>query len=135
MPAPSKFRTPVYHTCDVRGGTTMKTKTTRRVSRATCRFYGALLAACVSTASVPAHAQTYPSKTCRCIVPLAPGVPIDILARTMAQKMTEGFMQTVIVDNRTGAGGTIGTDIAAKSPPDGYTILLIAVATYTINAN
>src|SRR6185436_8149833 len=52
-----------------------------------------------------------------------------------AQKMTEGLKQTVVVDNRTGAGGTIGTDIAAKSPPDGYTMLLIAAATYTINAN
>jgi tripartite-type tricarboxylate transporter receptor subunit TctC len=71
----------------------------------------------------------------RLIVPLAPGGPSDILARTMAQKMTGGLGQPVVVDNRTGAGGTIGTEIAAKSPADGYTMLLIAVATYTINAN
>jgi tripartite-type tricarboxylate transporter receptor subunit TctC len=83
-----------------------------------------------------AHAQAnYPAKPIRLIVPLAPGGPSDILARTMAQKMTEGLKQTVVVDNRTGAGGTIGTDIAAKSPPDGYTILLVASATYAINAN
>ena len=68
-------------------------------------------------------------------MPLAPGGPSDILARTMAQKMTGGLGQPVVVDNRTGAGGTIGTDIAAKSPADGYTMLLIAAATYTINAN
>ncbi len=79
--------------------------------------------------------QAYPTKVIRLIVPLAPGGPSDILARTMAQKMTEGLKQTVVVDNRTGAGGVIGTDLAAKSPPDGYTLLLVAAATYTINAN
>jgi tripartite-type tricarboxylate transporter receptor subunit TctC len=83
-----------------------------------------------------AQAQSpYPTKPIRLVVPLAPGGPSDILARAMAQKMTEGLKQTVIVDNRTGAGGIIGTDIAAKSPPDGYTMLLVAAATYTINAN
>ena len=79
--------------------------------------------------------QNYPTRTIRLIVPLAPGGPSDILARTMAQKMSESMKQTVVVDNRTGAGGTIGTDIAAKSPADGYNLLLIAAATYTINAN
>ncbi len=93
------------------------------------------MAALLGASMTPAHAQGYPSKPVRLIVPLAPGGPSDILARTMAQKMAEGFKQTVVVDNRTGAGGTIGTDIAAKSPPDGYAILLIAVATYTINAS
>src|SRR6187397_650575 len=79
--------------------------------------------------------QAYPFKPIRLIAPLAPGGPSDILARTMAQKMSESMKQTVVVDNRTGAGGTIGTDIAAKSPADGYNLLLIAAATYTINAN
>lgn len=83
-----------------------------------------------------AHAQSnYPVKPIRLVVPLAPGGPSDILARAMAVKMTEGLKQTVVVDNRTGAGGVIGTDIAAKSPPDGYTLLLVAAATFTINAN
>jgi tripartite-type tricarboxylate transporter receptor subunit TctC len=83
-----------------------------------------------------AQAQSpYPTKPIRLVVPLAPGGPSDILARAMAQKMTERLKQTVVVDNRTGAGGIIGTDIAAKSPPDGYTMLLVAAATYTINAN
>src|SRR6185295_14838021 len=96
----------------------------------------ALLAACLAATAPGVHAQqNYPVKPIRLIVPLAPGGPSDILARTMAQKMTESMKQTVVVDNRTGAGGTIGTDIAAKAPADGYNLLLIAAATYTINAN
>lgn len=78
--------------------------------------------------------QAYPARPIRLIVPLAPGGPSDILARTMAQKLTEAMKQTVFVENRTGAGGTIGTEIAARSSPDGYNMLLIAVASYTINA-
>src|SRR5688572_20247538 len=85
--------------------------------------------------ATPLSAQTYPVKPIRLIVPLAPGGPSDILARAMAQKLTESMKQTVVVDNRTGAAGTIGTDIASKAPADGYNLLLIAVATYTINAN
>ncbi len=91
---------------------------------------GALVACNAALAQAP-----YPSKAIRLIVPLAPGGPSDILARAMAAKMTEGLKQTVVVDNRTGAGGTIGTDMAAKAAPDGYTMLLVAAATYTINAN
>ncbi len=101
------------------------------VSRIACLT--AALGAVVAAA--PAFPQQYPVKTIRLIVPLAPGGPSDILARAMAQKLTESMKQTVIVDNRTGAGGTLGIDLAAKSPPDGYTLLLVAVATYTINAS
>jgi tripartite-type tricarboxylate transporter receptor subunit TctC len=98
-------------------------------------WFAIVVAVLASLAAVRSFAQPYPSKPVRLIVPLAPGGPSDILARTMGQKMTEGLKQPVVVDNRTGAGGTIGTDMAAKSPPDGYTMLLIAAATYTINAN
>ncbi len=96
-----------------------------------------LVAVCAAfiVAAGSAGAQAYPVKPIRLIVPLAPGGPSDILARTMAQKMSESMKQTVVVDNRTGAGGTIGTDIAAKSPADGYNLLLIAAATYTVNAS
>jgi len=96
----------------------------------------ALLTVALAAGAVPALAQQgYPAKPIRLVVPLAPGGPSDILARSMAQKLTESFKQTVFVENRTGAGGTIGIDNAAKSPPDGYTLLLVAVASYSINAS
>jgi tripartite-type tricarboxylate transporter receptor subunit TctC len=79
--------------------------------------------------------QSYPTKPIRLIVPLAPGGPSDILARSMAQVLSPSLGQSVVVDNRTGAGGTIGIDLAAKAPPDGHTLLLVALATYTITAN
>jgi tripartite-type tricarboxylate transporter receptor subunit TctC len=95
-----------------------------------------LTLAFLGAAAAPSLAQQpYPVKPIRLIVPLAPGGPSDILARAMAQSLTESLKQSVVVDNRTGAGGTIGTDLASKSPPDGYTLLLIAVNNYTINAN
>lgn len=86
-------------------------------------------------AAAPAFPQQqYPAKPIRLIVPLAPGGPSDILARTVAAKLTEGIKQTVVVDNRPGAGGTVGADIAAKSPPDGYTMILVSTS-YSINAS
>ena len=95
---------------------------------------GMLLMLAASLATGTVAAQPYPSRAIRLIVPLAPGGPSDILARSMGQKLSESMKQAVLVDNRTGAGGTLGTDLAAKSAPDGYTMLLVAVATYTINA-
>ena len=84
---------------------------------------GALAAAC-ALATHLAEAQTYPGKTIRFIVPFAPGGGNDILGRVIAQKLNEAFNVPVVVDNRGGAGGTIGTDITAKAPPDGYTMLI-----------
>ncbi len=99
-------------------------------------FRVALLPLILAAGAAPALAQPgYPVKPIRLIVPLAPGGPSDILARTMGQKLTESLKQSVIVENRTGAGGTIGIDAAAKSAPDGYNLLLVAVASYTINAS
>ena len=89
---------------------------------------GALLCACATQAV----AQNYPVKPIRLIVGSAPGGPIDFSARLIAQKVTEALGQAVVVDNRTGAGGTIATDYVAKSTPDGYTLLMGSAATLCI---
>src|SRR5258708_4044516 len=80
-----------------------------------------------------AQAQPYPSKPIRFVVPYPAGGPLDTVARLLAQKVSESTKQPVIVDNKPGAGGNIGADTVAKAPPDGYTILMGAVATHAIN--
>lgn len=79
-----------------------------------------------------AHSQSYPTRPIRLVVPYPPGGGTDIIARIVGQKLTENLGQQIIVDNRGGAGGTIGTDIVAKSVPDGYTILM-APTSHVIN--
>ena len=74
-----------------------------------------------------AGAQTYPVKTVRMIVPYAPGGSVDVLARMVAPKLAETMGQQVVVDNRPGAAGTIGTELAVRAPADGYTILLVTI--------
>ena len=71
-----------------------------------------------------AQAQSYPTKAVRLILPFPPGGPTDILGRVISQKMTEFIGQPMIVDNRGGAGGNLGVELAAKAPPDGYTLVL-----------
>ena len=90
------------------------------------------LASIAAVAGVPALAQTYPAKPVRMIVPFPAGGATDIVARLIAQKLGEAFGQQVIVDNRGGAAGTIGSDLAAKAPPDGYTILIGTSSTHAI---
>jgi tripartite-type tricarboxylate transporter receptor subunit TctC len=75
-----------------------------------------------------ATAQTYPAKPVRMIVPFATGGGTDIVGRAVAQKIGEAFGQSVIVDNKTGANGNIGMELAAKAPPDGYTIIMTSSA-------
>ena len=82
---------------------------------------------------LPASAQTYPARAVRMIVPFPPGGPNDILSRVVSQKMSESMGQQVVVDNRGGAGGIIGTEAAAKAAPDGYTLLLSGTAALSIN--
>jgi tripartite-type tricarboxylate transporter receptor subunit TctC len=79
-----------------------------------------------------AYAQNYPTKSIRIIAPFAPGGGTDFIARVAAQKLTEGLGQQVIVDNRPGAGGSLGAELGTKAPPDGYTYTLIA-GSYAVN--
>jgi tripartite-type tricarboxylate transporter receptor subunit TctC len=81
-------------------------------------------AALLASHAAVTAAQNYPNRPVRLVVPFSPGGGNDIVARFVAQRMTESFGQTAIVDNRAGAGSTVGTDIVAKSPPDGYTLLV-----------
>jgi tripartite-type tricarboxylate transporter receptor subunit TctC len=82
-----------------------------------------------------AAAQTFPVRPLRIVVPQAPGGASDALARIMGQRLADRWHQQVVVDNRTGAGGIIGTEIVAKSAPDGYTLLLAYDGTHAINAS
>ena len=82
----------------------------------------AVLWCCLSLAQV--HAQAYPTRPVRLVIPFAPGGGADIAGRIIAQRLSEQLGQTVIPDNRAGAGGNVGAEIVAKAPPDGYTVLL-----------
>jgi tripartite-type tricarboxylate transporter receptor subunit TctC len=90
------------------------------------------LIAALAALSVPAIAQTYPSRPISLIVPFPPGGSTTIVARIIGEKMSETLGQTVVIDNRGGAGGTVGTRAAAKSAPDGYTIVLSYTGTMAI---
>ena len=80
--------------------------------------------AATALAATAAIAQDWPNKTVKVIVPFPPGGGTDTVARPLAAKLSQMLGQQFVIDNRGGAGGTIGATIAAKSPPDGYTILL-----------
>jgi len=87
-------------------------------------IFGAAVALAAASFSA-VSADKYPSKPVRLVVPFAPGGGNDIAARFVAQRLTESFGESAVVDNRAGAGSTIGTDIVAKSVPDGYTLLVV----------
>ncbi|MDP1717198.1 MAG: tripartite tricarboxylate transporter substrate-binding protein, partial [Burkholderiales bacterium] len=84
----------------------------------------AVIAAMAFTLQQDAVAQTFPTKPIRIVVPFPAGGTTDVIARLVAQRMSESMGQPVVVDNRGGAGGSIGADIVAKSNPDGHTILM-----------
>ena len=91
-----------------------------------------LLAAAVAAIAPWAAAQDYPTRPVRIIVPFAAGGPADVYARFLASRLQESMGQSFVVDNRPGAGSIIGTDAVAKSPADGYTLLLMS-NTHTVN--
>jgi tripartite-type tricarboxylate transporter receptor subunit TctC len=92
---------------------------------------GALLAGSVSCA----FAQSYPTRPIRMIVPFAAGGGTDVIARVIAPKLTQQLGQNVIIDNRTGASGNVGSEIAARAAPDGYTVIMGNVSSHAINAS
>jgi len=101
---------------------------TQAVAALACFLAGA------AAAQTPEVAR-YPMRPIRIVVPLAPGGPSDLVARTVGQKMTEAWGQQVIIDNRAGANGVVGCEIVAKSAPDGYTLIMGTTGTHGINAS
>jgi tripartite-type tricarboxylate transporter receptor subunit TctC len=98
------------------------------------RFLSVALAACVLASPAQAQkADTYPSRPITLIVPFTPGGGTDIMARMVADKLSRALGQPVLVDNRPGAGGTIGTEQAARAEPNGYTLMMGSVSTISIN--
>ena len=92
-------------------------------------FCAAIMSGAVATAA--SGAERYPSKAVRLIVPFAAGGNVDIVTRVIARKLTEGLGRQVVVDNRGGAGGVLGTELAARALPDGYTLLMVTASHVT----
>jgi tripartite-type tricarboxylate transporter receptor subunit TctC len=103
-----------------------------RASNRGPRWAGALAMAC-AVASATALAQAYPAKPLRLVSPMSPGGTNDLLARSIAKKLTEQLGRSVVVENRPGAGGNMGTEFVAKSPNDGYTLLMAPLSSMVIN--
>jgi len=99
----------------------------------TVQRIGRMLLAAALAFSLAAHAQDYPSKPIKIIVPTAPGAVTDTLARTVAEKLREKWDQPVIVENRAGAAGNIGAEAVSRAAPDGYTLLFAAQPTLVVN--
>jgi len=95
-------------------------------------FHRFAAAALLIAAALPAFGQPYPAKTLRFIAPFPPGGGVDIVARAMADKLSPRLGQSIVVENKPGAGMTIGTDLAAKSAPDGYTLLVGPIGSQAI---
>jgi tripartite-type tricarboxylate transporter receptor subunit TctC len=97
------------------------------------RYFVVFSALLPALAALPASAQGYPAKPMRLIVPYPPGGPTDLVGRTIGQKLTAAWGQQVLVENRAGAASAVGTEVAARAPADGYTLLLGTSAGFCIN--
>ncbi|HEU0290348.1 MAG TPA: tripartite tricarboxylate transporter substrate binding protein [Burkholderiales bacterium] len=97
------------------------------------RFGNWIASAALMLIACAAQAQTYPAKPVRIIVPFPPGGATDIVTRIVAQKLNEIWGQSIVVDNRGGAGGNVGAEVAAKAPPDGYTLFMPSGSVVTAN--
>ena len=97
------------------------------------RHYCTISVILFSTAAACVNAQTYPSKPVRLVVPFAAGGALDVVGRVIGAKLGESWGRQVVIENRLGAAGNIGAEIVAKSPPDGYTLLMSSVTTQAIN--
>jgi tripartite-type tricarboxylate transporter receptor subunit TctC len=106
--------------------------TLRRSATAVAALLAATFVVALAGAA-PSCAQDYPTRPIRIVVPYTPAGAVDLLARTLGPRLTEAWGQQVVVDNRPGAGGNLGTEAVAKSPPDGYTLLLSTGAPLTTN--
>jgi len=94
---------------------------------------GALIVGAVACASGSAMAQSYPARPVKVVVPFAAGGPLDLVGRAVFEKLAASLRQPFVLENRTGAGGNIGTDAVAKAAPDGYTLLFVLSGTLTAN--
>src|SRR5688572_2551447 len=109
------------------------------VKAAAAMIYAALVswlafgAGCASAAASDGTSAAFPARPLRMVVPFPPGAGADVVARMIAKPMSERLGQPIVVDNRSGAAGTMGTSIVAKAPPDGHTLLLVT-ATFSISA-
>src|SRR5690349_9183665 len=88
---------------------------------------------CIAAVAVfAANAQSWPSRPVKIVVPFPAGGPTDVMTRALADKLASALGQPVVIDNKPGAGGTIGSDLVAKAPPDGYTLLMATGSTHSV---
>jgi tripartite-type tricarboxylate transporter receptor subunit TctC len=93
----------------------------------------AVLGVVIALASPAALSQSFPAKPVKLVIPFPPGGSLDNVGRLLAQKISESWGQPIVVENRPGAGGNVGADAVAKSPPDGYTVVMGALSTHAVN--
>ena len=95
-------------------------------------MFRSIAVAFLALAATLCHAQSWPTRPIKLVVPFPAGGPTDVLSRVVAERLSSHVKQPVVVENRPGAGGSIGADLVAKSPPDGYTLVLATSSTHSV---